>query len=76
MFWFAPKEVESMNLREWRELIREDFPEMGPTTEETTKAIEKNCDRFRGGMRISTGRIWQDDEFEERRRRVLSTPVP
>jgi hypothetical protein len=65
-----------MNLRDWKELVKEDFPEMGPVTAETIEAVEKNCYRFRGGMRISTGRIWRDDEFEERRRKVLSTPVP
>lgn len=65
-----------MSLRNWNDLVREDYPEMGPVTEETIEKIEQNRHRFRGGMRISTGRIWKDDEYEKRRRKVLNTQLP
>jgi len=65
-----------MSLPDWSELVKKDFPEMGPVTQKTLLAIAKHRHRCRGGMRIFTGRIWQDEEFEKRRRRVLSTPLP
>jgi len=65
-----------MSLRDWRELVKEDYPEMGPVTAKTLAGIKKHRHRFRGSMRLSTGRVWQDDEFEARRRRVLNSKLP
>jgi hypothetical protein len=65
-----------MALLSWREVIRKDFPEMGPITAETKRRILKNRRRFRGGVRISTGRVWDTVEYEDRRKRVLNTPLP
>lgn len=60
----------------WEELIYEDFPEMGRVTNKTLETIKREGYRFRGGVRISTGRIWIDGEYEDRRKKVLSEPLP
>ncbi len=61
----------SYGLRDWREVIRLDFSEQGPVTEETIQKIKVYYRRIYG----------QDDDTaynarEERRERVLSTPLP
>ena len=58
------------------ELIDTDFPEVGPITDETLQAIEDHASRCRGSVRMSTGRIWKDKDYEAYRRRVLSQPLP
>ena len=63
-------------LRDWHDLVRTDFPKIGPITPKTIADIEKEKHRFRGGFRISTGRFWTDDDFDNRRRKVLSTDLP
>lgn len=65
-----------MALPDWREVVKTDFPEMGVITEKTKERIEKHRRCFRGGVRISTGRIWEDAKYEERRTKVLRTPLP
>ena len=65
-----------MSLLKWRDVIKRDFPEMGPITSETKRRILLDRRRFRGGVRISTGRIWESAEYEQRRKRVLDTPLP
>lgn len=65
-----------MPLPNWRDVIKRDFPEMGPVTSETKERILQDRRRFRGGVRISTGRIWESAEYEKRRKRVLDTPLP
>lgn len=65
-----------MPLPNWRDVIKRDFPEMGTITGETKRRILGNRRRFRGGVRISTGRIWESAEYEQRRKRVLETPLP
>ncbi|ODS36388.1 hypothetical protein BEH94_12070 [Candidatus Altiarchaeales archaeon WOR_SM1_SCG] len=40
---------------------------------ELTKCL---ANRFRGGVRISTGRFYTEEEWENKRNKVLSTPLP
>ena len=49
---------------------------MGEVTSETLAEIEREGHRYRGGVRVSTKRVWTDAEYEDRRRRVLSQPLP
>lgn len=65
-----------MKLLDWKAVIRMDFPKCQPVTKQTIDAIMAEGHRFRGSMRVSTGRIWTDSEFEARRARVLATPLP
>jgi hypothetical protein len=65
-----------MALPNWRDVIKRDFPEMGPITGETRQRVLRDRRRFRGGVRISVGRIWETAEYEQRRARVLDTPLP
>lgn len=63
-------------LPEWYEVVEVDFPPVGPITKETTEQVLANPKRFRGSVRVSTGRIWEDAEFGKRRDRVDRTPLP
>jgi hypothetical protein len=65
-----------MEMADWREVIDKDFPEMGEVTPETLEEIEREGHRYRGGVRLSTKRVWTDAEYEERRRKVLAEPLP
>jgi len=60
----------------WTDLIDKDWPEVGPITEETRAESQREAVRYRGSVRVSTGRIWTDREYKEWRDRVLSTPLP
>ncbi|MEA1950852.1 MAG: hypothetical protein U9N87_05675 [Planctomycetota bacterium] len=64
-----------MALRDWRSVVTKDYPDPGPVTNE---AIQANQDdpRLRGSIRMATGRVWDDEEYEERRNKVLNTPLP
>ncbi len=52
------------------------IPDRGPITKEVVDCILKEASRFRGGVRLSIGRIWTNKEYDERRKRILSTPLP
>ena len=66
----------SMDVADWRTVIEKDFPPMGEITSATLEEIEREAHRYRGGVRISTNRVWTDAEYEERRRKVLAEPLP
>ncbi len=65
-----------MKLKDWREVITTDFPKAGLITDRTIGMVKSESHRFRGGMRISTSRIWTDKEYEDYRSKVLKTPLP
>ncbi len=71
-----------MNLRQksWKEVIFEDLPKMGKITEESLKRTRSYSRSGRyspiKNTRLSTGRIWTDEDFEARRKRVYDTPLP
>lgn len=60
----------------WIDWIDVDFPKRGPITQKTVEETQKFSTRFRGNVRISTGRIYTDEEYQRYRRRVLDTPLP
>lgn len=57
-------------------LIDADMPPIGPITENVREITKKNASRFRGSVRLSTGRIWTDEEFEARRKIANTKPLP
>ncbi len=65
-----------MRLKDWREVLTTDLPRGVPVTRKTVEMIREQSQRYRGGMRISTGRIWTDADYEKRRAKVLATPLP
>jgi hypothetical protein len=62
-----------MTPKEWKRLIDTDMPPIGPITAAVRDA---NKNRARGDVRICTGRLYTDEEFEARRRRILAEPLP
>ena len=65
-----------MENRSWVDLIDVDPPKVGEVTAEALEQLLANRARFRGSMRLATGRLWLDRAFEDWRRKVLSTPLP
>lgn len=65
-----------MRLKDWREVLTADLPGSVPVTRKTVEMVCEQSRRYRGGMRISTGRIWTDAEYEKRRAKILATPLP
>ena len=59
----------------WPEWLSKDLTRQAVTdlAKETTREATS---RFRGSVRMSTGRFWTDAEYEKRRRKVLNTPLP
>lgn len=45
-------------------------------TKKTREKTMIEADRFRGSVRISSGKFYTDEEFEDRKRRVFNTPLP
>jgi len=60
----------------WNEAIKADLPTNVAVTERTREAVQAQATRFRGSVRLATGRIYTDAEYEERRTRVLNTKLP
>ena len=63
-------------LGHWKELITTDFPDGDRITKATVAGVKSEARRFRASMRVATGRLYTDEEFEKRRSRVLGTPLP
>jgi hypothetical protein len=63
----------SMGLEDAKDIIDIDFPEPGPITDETVRAIQEHSQNYGGGtVREATGRIFTDEAYEQMRREVLS----
>jgi hypothetical protein len=60
----------------WRKLIETDFPKSEGITGEARERTIREANRFRGSVRVSTGRFPTDAEYEERRKRILSKKLP
>jgi hypothetical protein len=65
-----------MKLKDWRDVLMTDLPEMSPVTQEVIDLARTQGRRYRGSMRISTCSVWPDEEYEKRRAKILSTPLP
>jgi len=44
--------------------------------ENARELTKRLANRFRGGVRISMGKFYTDEEWERRREKILSTPLP
>jgi len=65
-----------MKLKRWQDVLTDDFPTAKPVTQKAVDLALKEGRRFRGSMRVSTGRMWTDRDFERFRAKVLNTPLP
>ena len=65
-----------LRLKEWREVLTTDLPGDVPVTSNTVGMALAQGRRYRGSMRISTGRIWTSKDYEKQRAKVLATPLP
>ncbi len=63
-------------LKDWREVIDLDFPPIEVTEATRQKMIEYAKRHSVGDVRLATGRFYTTAEYEARRERVLSTPLP
>lgn len=63
-------------LGDWKSLVNTDFPERGEVTEGTRTEALRRFRQIRCSMRVATGRVHVDAEYEDWRQRVLATPLP
>ena len=65
-----------MKTPEGADVLFKDFSPMAPVTGLTLSMIRKFGKKYRGSVRVSTGRIWTQEEYDERRTRVLNRVMP
>ena len=65
-----------MKLRDWKDVIDLAPPKVGPITEAAREYTKSRAGRFRGGVRISTGRFWTEGDFKQYRDEIRSKPLP
>ena len=59
-----------------RSVIDVPLPTPKKVTAKSKELTIKESHRFRGSVRITCGKFYTDEEFESRRKRILSTPLP
>lgn len=59
----------------WRKVMDADLPPVR-ITEKTRQTTKDNALRFRGGVRLSNGMFYTDEEYEAWRQQVLAMPLP
>ena len=61
---------------QWKKLIDTDLPPMGPITDVSRENTKRYAAKYRGSVRISLGRFPTDEEYENHRKKSLTTPLP
>ena len=71
-------EKKMSKLENWDEVVFRDWPAMHFTERtKTTMKYLSHCGRYLvDNARIAIGRIYTDSEYEARRQKILSTPLP
>lgn len=67
-----------LRLKDWREVISEDWPKIEITKQTVLnmrEAVLSGRYLF-SDMRLATGRFYTDSEYETRRAKVLAAPLP
>ena len=64
--------------RDYGDIIDRPLPGQVPLSQEDIPKVVLAAyeGRLRGSVRIATGRIWPQEEYEDFRKRVLRTPLP
>lgn len=57
-------------------LIDVDFPDYAITKEARDNSVKASKRGYSTSVRIATGRCFTSEEYEARRQKVLSTPLP
>ncbi len=66
-----------MRLKDWREVVFDDWPRICNITKRTIERMVKYAERYLvDDMRLATGRVKIDTEYEAWRERTLSRPLP
>jgi hypothetical protein len=63
-------------VREWSEVLYSAFPALGEITDAARETTRLHSQRFRGSMRMSTGRFYTTDEYNQKRKEVLAKRLP
>lgn len=65
-----------MGAENFDDIIDVPFNPRRPSTAETVATLELFQDRSRSSVRITTGRIMEDDVFKQEREKELKKPLP
>lgn len=63
-------------LKKWKEVVHLDFPPLRVTEKLRENMIKYARRHSVGDARLAMGRFYTDAEYEARRKRILSTPLP
>lgn len=69
------KQETAVKLRGWKDAIDVEYS-CPRVTQQTVAMTRRFASRVRGNVRVSTGRIWTDDAFENYRKVALSKRMP
>jgi hypothetical protein len=64
-----------MKENELCELLNTDFPDIGKINKEVVVFTQENASKFRGSMRISTGRIVTEEDIQKMEK-IRNLPLP
>ena len=65
-----------MKLRGWKDVIFMDFPKMAAVSEKAVRQIKQDSKSYRGSVRLATGKILTDKEYEKRTNTLRQKPLP
>ena len=60
---------------EWNRLLNTDWPDY-KITEQTRELAMTNVLKYRSSARLAMGKVYTDEEYEARREKILSIPLP
>jgi len=63
-------------VRGWHDVIDVAFPSFGDVTDATKTMTSEHSQRFRGSVRLATGRFYTSLEYETMRKEELAKPLP
>lgn len=64
-----------MNETEFSKLLDTDYPDIGKIDNNVVNYTKENSYKFRGSMRLSTGRIVTEEDIQKKEK-IRNTPLP
>lgn len=65
-----------MKTKAWKDVVFLAPPKVGAVTAESVHNIKESSSRYRGSVRLATGRVIVDNEYEKKRKALLQRTLP
>jgi hypothetical protein len=63
-------------VKKWQDVIDDKLPGIGTVDDKFRQRVKKESNRYRGSIRLSTGRFYTDDEFTARKQKIARMKLP